>query len=116
MPSSKSVAKSPVRKKKSSTKKSKEAPPVAEIVPSLITGEVVVPGISALLDTVQTAKALHTKVGTLEIWRTTGRYPLPFVKIGRRIFYRLEAVQKFILDREGFSTTPVNNQQRRGAR
>ncbi|WP_366144094.1 helix-turn-helix domain-containing protein [Candidatus Accumulibacter sp. ACC012] len=31
---------------------------------------------------------LDTAPGTLSVWRCTGRYNLPFVKIGRKVRYR----------------------------
>jgi hypothetical protein len=52
--------------------------------------------ISELLTPAQTAAALHTTKGVLAVWRSKKRYPLKFVRIGRRIFYRVEDVQKFI--------------------
>lgn len=42
----------------------------------------------ALLDDAQAAAALSVKPGTLAVWRTTGRYALPFLKIGRLVRYR----------------------------
>lgn len=52
--------------------------------------------ISDLLTPEQTAAALHTTKGVLAVWRSKKRYPLKFVRIGRRIFYRVEDVQAFI--------------------
>lgn len=43
---------------------------------------------SELLTDIQAAKILHVSPGTLSVWRSTGRYRLPFVKIGRKVFYR----------------------------
>lgn len=44
---------------------------------------------SALLDPVQTAQVLGTTTGTLEVWRSTGRHALKYVKVGRRVRYRV---------------------------
>lgn len=33
---------------------------------------------------------------TLAVWRCTGRYSLPYVKIGRRVRYRQSALDAFI--------------------
>lgn len=52
--------------------------------------------INNLLSPGEVAEILGTTVGTLQIWRVTQRYPLPFVKIGRLVRYRLEDVQAFI--------------------
>ena len=42
----------------------------------------------ALLDDAQAAAALSVKPGTLAVWRTTGRYNLRYLKIGRLVRYR----------------------------
>jgi len=52
-----------------------------------------------LLTPEQVSKILGITIGTLQIWRTTGRYNFPFVKIGSRVMYREEDIQKFINDR-----------------
>lgn len=49
-----------------------------------------------LLDTPQTADILDVKPGTLEVWRATKRYPLPFIKIGGKVRYRRSDVLRFI--------------------
>ena len=43
---------------------------------------------SDLLDCEAAAGLLDVTPGTLSVWRTTGRYGLPFVKIGRKVRYR----------------------------
>lgn len=40
-----------------------------------------------LLDEKQAAKYLTVSPGTLSVWRSTGRYNLPFVKVGRMVRY-----------------------------
>lgn len=47
----------------------------------------------------ETATILGVKIETLAIWRCTHRYPLPFVKIGRKVFYRGTDVKAFIASR-----------------
>lgn len=42
-----------------------------------------------LLDEKQAADYLTVSPGTLSVWRSTGRYSLPFVKVGRRVRYRI---------------------------
>ena len=49
-----------------------------------------------LLDDKQAAAILKTKPSTLCIWRTTGRYNLPYVKIGRLVRYRAGDLKNFI--------------------
>lgn len=53
-------------------------------------------GISNLLEPSETAAILGTTTGVLAVWRTTKRYPLSWVKIGRKVMYRPEDVQAFI--------------------
>jgi hypothetical protein len=52
-----------------------------------------------LLNTAETAAYLRIKEGTLDVWRCTKRYDLPYVKIGRRVYYRLGDIQKFVESR-----------------
>jgi excisionase family DNA binding protein len=42
-----------------------------------------------LLDENQAAAYLTVSPGTLSVWRSVGRYNLPFVKVGRMVRYRL---------------------------
>ena len=41
-----------------------------------------------LLDEQQAAEKLDVTPGTLSVWRSTGRYSLPFIKVGRKVRYR----------------------------
>lgn len=41
-----------------------------------------------LLDDHAAAAYLDVAPGTLSVWRSTGRYALPFLKIGRKVRYR----------------------------
>ena len=43
---------------------------------------------AALLGEAQAAEILTVAEGTLSTWRSTGRYALPVVKIGRNVRYR----------------------------
>ncbi|MBC8737567.1 helix-turn-helix domain-containing protein [Paraburkholderia sp. UCT31] len=49
-----------------------------------------------LLDDVKTAVALGVSPNTLANWRATKRYPLPYVKVGRLVRYRLSDIEAFI--------------------
>lgn len=51
------------------------------------------------LNPAQVAQTLGVTIGTLAVWRCTKRYQLPFVKIGRKIFYRSEDVNAFVESR-----------------
>jgi excisionase family DNA binding protein len=57
-----------------------------------------------LLTPLQAAKRLRVKTKTLQEWRHTGRYNLPFVKCGRLVRYKAEDIQSF-LQRRTRSTT-----------
>jgi len=52
-----------------------------------------------LLNTKETAKLLRVKEGTLRMWRSVKRYNLPYIKIGGKVFYRMEDIQAFIDNR-----------------
>ena len=41
-----------------------------------------------LLDEKTAAAVLNVTPGTLSVWRSTGRYALPFLKVGRKVRYR----------------------------
>jgi len=56
----------------------------------------VLPVRSDLLAPTMAAQFLDTTPSTLAVWRCTKRYPLKFVKVGRRIFYRLRDLEAFI--------------------
>ncbi|QUN06824.1 helix-turn-helix domain-containing protein [Shewanella yunxiaonensis] len=52
--------------------------------------------INSLLTPQQVAEMLGVTEGTLSVWRCTGRYPLRFVKVGRRVMYRQADIDAFI--------------------
>lgn len=49
-----------------------------------------------LLTRSQAAEYLGCSEGTLAIWKCTKRYPLPYIKIGRNVRYRLSDLEEFI--------------------
>ena len=51
-----------------------------------------------LLDTPQMAALLGVKPATLEVWRSTGRYNLRFVKVGRAVRYRRSEGLRFVAE------------------
>jgi hypothetical protein len=69
-----------------------------------------------LLDPGETAKRLHVVKGTLAIWRHYKRKKLPFVKIGRKVFYRPQDLDAFIaanvLPGDGSETEPTTKRKR----
>ncbi len=51
---------------------------------------------NTLLTPSQVSDFLGVTIGTLSVWRCTGRYPLNFIKVGRRVMYRQSDVESFI--------------------
>jgi len=47
----------------------------------------------------QAATYLGVTTQTLGVWRCTRRYPLPFVKVGSKVFYRRADLDEFIQHR-----------------
>jgi excisionase family DNA binding protein len=54
---------------------------------------------STLFPPKQAAEYLGVSVGTLEVWRCTKRYPLPFIKVGRLVKYRKSDLDAFLESR-----------------
>jgi len=52
-----------------------------------------------LLDDKAAADLLDVSPGTLSVWRSTGRYNLPFLKVGRKVRYRREALLAWLESR-----------------
>lgn len=52
-----------------------------------------------LLTELQTASILGVSPGTLSVWRSTGRYNLRYVKVGRMVRYRAGDVREFLESR-----------------
>lgn len=48
------------------------------------------------------ARVLGVKTSTLAVWRSTGRYDLPYMKVGRLIRYRVSDLADFLAK---FTTT-----------
>ena len=51
---------------------------------------------NTLLTPAEVARHLGVTAGTLSVWRCTGRYPLRFIKVGRRVMYRQSDVENFV--------------------
>lgn len=49
-----------------------------------------------LLPDSEAAEYLHQSRGTLAVWRCTGRVNLPYVKVGRKVFYREDDLRAFV--------------------
>ena len=62
-----------------------------------------------LLSESETANVLGVSPATLATWRCTGRYALPFTKVGRLVRYREEDVVAFLDSR---TSRPANTERR----
>jgi hypothetical protein len=49
--------------------------------------------------TVSAAKYLGIEPSTLNVWRSTGRYNLEFIKVGRLVKYRQSILDAFLMNR-----------------
>lgn len=58
-----------------------------------------------LLNRTQAADYISVKAQTLSVWATTGRYSLPFIKVGRKVFYRREDLDNFLITRTSTQTS-----------
>jgi predicted site-specific integrase-resolvase len=54
---------------------------------------------SDLLTPVQTAVRLGIEPHTLAVWRSSKRYHLTYVKVGRKVMYRKADVERFLKHR-----------------
>ncbi|WP_426428605.1 helix-turn-helix domain-containing protein [Pseudomonas palmensis] len=59
------------------------------------------------IDDKQAAIALGVKASTLAVWRSTGRYNLPFLKVGRLVKYRIHDIAEFLARRTANHTGEV---------
>ena len=53
-----------------------------------------------LLSEAQAAAFLGVKPASLQVWRSTRRYSLAYIKVGRLVRYRLSALNAFLIARE----------------
>lgn len=49
-----------------------------------------------LLNSDQAAAYIGVSPGTLEVWRCTKRYQIPFIKVGRLVRYRRSELDSFL--------------------
>ena len=54
--------------------------------------------IKDLIPAKEAARILGIQPDTLNVWRATKRYQIPYVKVGSRVFYRQEDLIAFIKD------------------
>ena len=55
--------------------------------------------LDVLVDEKTAAKHIDVAPGTLSVWRSTGRYRLPFLKIGSKVRYRLSDLDTWLATR-----------------
>jgi len=65
------------------------------LTPSQLTRELAA-NATMLLTPRQAAELLHTTYGNLNSWRHNRRHSLAYVRIGRKIYYRLQDIEAFI--------------------
>jgi excisionase family DNA binding protein len=51
-----------------------------------------------LLTATEAARRLRVTYGTLAVWRCTHRKNLPYVRFGRKIYYRSQDLETFITE------------------
>jgi excisionase family DNA binding protein len=51
------------------------------------------------LSTLEAAEYVGTRPHTLEVWRASGRYKIPFVKVGRLVRYRRADLDAWLASR-----------------
>lgn len=49
-----------------------------------------------LVSSADAAAMLRIKKQTLAVWRCAKRQPLPYVKMGRRVFYKRRDLERFV--------------------
>lgn len=59
------------------------------------------------IDDKQAAEVLAVKATTLAVWRSTGRYNLPYFKVGRLVKYRISDLAEFLARRTAYHTGEV---------
>lgn len=60
-----------------------------------------------LLDEKQAAEFLDVAPGTLSVWRSTGRYKIPFIKVGHLVRYRRTDLESWLESRTRSNGTTV---------
>jgi hypothetical protein len=68
-----------------------------------------------LLTPKEVVKILPVKARTLDTWRFRKSYPLPFIRVGSRIFYKRGDVLKFLRSRREVPTKEAQPKRRRRA-
>lgn len=56
-----------------------------------------------LMNSVEVSKSINVSEGTLAVWRSTGRYTLPYIKVGRLVRYRRADIEAWLDRRKKIS-------------
>ena len=48
------------------------------------------------MDENEAAVFIQSKPGTMQVWRSTGRYALPFIRVGRNVRYRRSDLEAWL--------------------
>lgn len=56
-----------------------------------------------LLDSAEISQIINVAEGTLAVWRSTGRYNLPYIKVGRLVRYRRSDIEDWLDRRKKIS-------------
>lgn len=57
-----------------------------------------------LLDSAEISQIINVAEGTLAVWRSTGRYDLPYIKVGRLVRYRRADIEAWLDRRKNVSS------------
>jgi excisionase family DNA binding protein len=63
------------------------------------TTQQVASALSELISSDEAAEYLGITRKTMEVWRSTKRYPIPYIKVGRLVRYRKSDLEAFLLSR-----------------
>ena len=58
----------------------------------------------AQIDDTRAASVLGVRATTMCVWRSTGRYNLPYIKVGRLVRYRISDLAEFLARRTACHT------------
>jgi len=61
--------------------------------------EIIRPEVSDLIGEQEAAEILGLSPGTLSVWRSTGRWGLPFIKVGRNVRYSRTGLNTWLVSR-----------------
>lgn len=61
----------------------------------------------ARLSTEEAAEYLGVQPQTLALWRSTGRYKIPYMKVGRRVYYRESDLDAWLSSRTVTNTSEI---------